>query len=78
MVTVREIRQNGGRVDGREDTHYSGPLLTLYVIAVNGRRYDSRLSKRAAMAAAMRVADGSPVVFEPCALVKYGAKPAAA
>lgn len=74
-ITVREIRQNGGPAN---DKFYSGPMLKLYVIAVDGRRYDSRLSKRAAMAAAKRIAAGAPVEFAPCALVKYGARPSAA
>lgn len=74
-VTVREIRQNGGPAN---DRFYSGPMLKLYVIAVDGRRYDSRLTKREAMAAAKQVAAGAPVEFTPCTLIKYGAKPAAA
>lgn len=72
MVTVREIRQKGGP---RNCRYYSGPTIKLYVIAVDGRRYDSRLSKREAMKAAKAVAAGRPVSFEPCSLMLYGAKP---
>lgn len=71
-VTVREIRQNGGPAD---DRYYCGPLLKMYVIRVDGRRYDSRLTKRQAMAAAKKLANGAPVVFGPCTLMKYGHKP---
>ena len=73
-VAVTEIRQNG-RPAGWVETYDSGPMLKMYVIRVDGRRYDSRLSKRQAMKAAKAVAEGAPVLFEPCELQLYSPRP---
>ncbi len=68
-VAVREIRQDMGALGSKLQR------LKMYVIRVDGRSYDSRLTKRQAMAAAKKLANGAPVVFEPCTLMKYGYKP---
>lgn len=82
-VIVREVCQGGGyhtyvkgetlptgKVCLKTVRDYS-PVVRHYEIRVDGKRADSRLSKRMAMQEAKRLADGGAVHFEANTLAAY-------